>query len=168
MDVVAIDFEASCLPTIGRSYPIEVAVADLGGQVDAWLIRPHPGWTDWDWDDDAEEVHGISRELLQREGLPVEQVVNELSAVVAGRRVFADSVMDEDWLETLAAPLGIMPPFAIRHVADLFFEIGANPADVQKAKQEAFQRFPRSHRAADDACRLAETIRLVALAPQRS
>nr|MEC6700676.1 hypothetical protein [Sphingobium sp. SJ10-10] len=39
MNYVTIDFEVSCLPHHGRSFPIEVGIADSQGSR-AWLIRP--------------------------------------------------------------------------------------------------------------------------------
>ena len=47
--LVTIDFEASCLPRDGRSYPIEVGVADMAGWSRAWLIRPEAEWRGWTW-----------------------------------------------------------------------------------------------------------------------
>ncbi|GFE75937.1 hypothetical protein NTCA1_35860 [Novosphingobium sp. TCA1] len=41
---ILIDFEASCLPEYGLSFPIEVAAARIDGQSRAWLIRPLPVW----------------------------------------------------------------------------------------------------------------------------
>ena len=37
--IIAIDFEASCLPRHGRSYPIEVGVAGDGIER-SWIIAP--------------------------------------------------------------------------------------------------------------------------------
>lgn len=68
--LLAIDFEASCLPRHGRSFPIEVGVADGEGWSRAWLISPHADWDDWHWTSEAENEHGITREQNDRDGLP--------------------------------------------------------------------------------------------------
>ena len=56
--VAIIDFEASCLPEAGESYPIEVALAKVDGSTRSWLIRPSPEWQFWDWSSEAEHLHG--------------------------------------------------------------------------------------------------------------
>src|SRR5690606_28804075 len=59
-----IDLEAS---GFGRgSYPIEVGFALEDRLVYSFLIKPAPGWEHWS--EEAEQVHGITRELLQRDG----------------------------------------------------------------------------------------------------
>ena len=102
MTILTIDFEASCLPRHGRSFPIEVGVAG-GGLSRSWLIRPAACWAGWDWTQEAEALHGISRARIERDGLPAAQVLAELVATVAGRRVIADSPLDQYWLDRLAA-----------------------------------------------------------------
>ena len=78
MTVITIDFEASCLPRHGLSYPIEVGIARKG-QARSWLIRPHDDWAGWHWSAEAEALHGLSRDRVEREGLPVETVLAELA-----------------------------------------------------------------------------------------
>ncbi len=165
-----LDFEASCYPDDGRSFPIEVAVARLkDGEVRSWLIRPHPDWRDWTWDPGAERAHGISRELLEREGLPADQVIDELAAIVSGLEVVSDSESDQLWLEVLCSAAQREPPFAIGSSAHLLKLLGVagqtqeNPT-WQAADAEARRRFPQLHRARPDAQRGAEIIRLVASA----
>ena len=65
---MAIDFEASCLPRHGRSFPIEVGIAG-GGIARSWIIRPHAAWAGWDWTAEAEALHGLiaSLEIPQAE-----------------------------------------------------------------------------------------------------
>ena len=44
MTLIALDFEASCLPRHGRSYPIEIGIADEHGLIrsksDHLLVQP--------------------------------------------------------------------------------------------------------------------------------
>lgn len=165
MDPVAIiDFEASCLPNDGLSYPIEVAVAKVGGGSRSWLIRPAPTWFYWDWSREAEALHGISRELLKQKGLPPRQVLNELTAEVAGHRVFADSDLDPYWLETLAEACDAPPPFPILYLGELFEQMRTSSTAIQQAEGQALARLPQGHVARNDARRLAITVELLSTA----
>lgn len=151
MDLVTIDFEASCLPRHGRSYPIEVGVADGGGRMRAWLIRPHPAWDGWDWTQEAEQLHGISRARILQCGLPAARVMDELADVLKGCRVVADSHIDHYWLETLAAAAGAPWPGRIEHVENIIAELGSGPDEIRAALALLEARGFRRHRAGDDA-----------------
>ncbi len=157
MSVLTIDFEASCLPKHGRSFPIEVGIA-VHGQARSWLIRPHRDWWGWDWTAEAEALHGISRERIDNEGLPVEQVLAELSQAVSGHRVVADSRIDQYWLDTLAAAAGLSAPVAIEHVSDLLDEMHATQDSIAQAVAAADSAYPARHRAASDALWLGSLI----------
>jgi len=154
LTVVAIDFEASCLPRHGRSFPIEVGIA-ANGRSQSWLIRPHESWAGWDWTAEAEALHGIPRERLYREGLPVEAVLDRLVAAMEGRRAVADSIIDQYWLETLAHAAGEQAPFTIDHVSMLLNEHGAGESRIASAVAYADVRHPERHRAAADAAWLS-------------
>ena len=126
MAIVAIDFEASCLPRHGKSFPIEVGIADMHGRSRGWLIKPHGHWQDWDWAEEAQTLHGITHTELYQKGLCVETVARELRQALADHRVIADSHIDAYWLETLTRAAE-MPTFAqIDHISRLFDEIGIN------------------------------------------
>jgi hypothetical protein len=162
MDPVAIiDFEASCLPNDGLSYPIEVAVAKVGGRSRSWLIKPAPKWFYWDWSEEAESLHGISPNLLKQKGLPARQVLEELADEVAGFRVYADSDLDSYWLETLAEACGQPLPFPILYLGELFQEMQTNSAAIEQAEGLALARMPQEHVARNDARRLAITVELL-------
>lgn len=137
MTFVAIDFEASCLPRDGRSFPIEVAISGIEG-TRSWLIRPAPQWHDWCWTEDAGRLHGIPRPIIEHEGRAPATVLTELGAAIAGRRVFADSSLDADWLATLAAAAGRAASFRIEH-ASLF-------VDPLRAKRGRDRQGPRLRR----------------------
>jgi len=154
-----IDFEASCLPEDRFSYPIEVALAKVDGPSRTWLIRPARCWRYWDWCQSAEAIHGISRERLEREGLPVEQVLAELVSEMAGYTVYADSDLDAYWLETLATACGAPPPFPIRYLGELFKERGFDRQQVLSALDMARGQMPIEHVARADARRLALALR---------
>lgn len=150
MTFVAIDFEASCLPRHGRSFPIEVGISD-GRCVRSWLILPHADWTGWDWTPEAAAIHGITRDQLAAEGLPARRVLSELLAAVDGRRLVADSPLDQYWLDTLAAAAGYGPVPVIDKAATLLDRWNVTADQVVGARQRADRRMPRRHRAACDA-----------------
>lgn len=159
--IALIDFEASCLPDYGNSYPIEVALAPVDGESRYWLIRPTPLWETWEWSDEAESMHCISHLLLAEEGKPPAQVVTELAAAAEGYEVYADSDLDAYWLEILAHGAKAKLPFTIRHVGQLMGELGVTRAQVDAALDHAQELLPREHVARDDALRLAAAIRLL-------
>lgn len=153
----AIDFEASCLPRHGRSFPIEVGLAGRDG-ARSWLIRPHPDWSGWDWTAEAEALHGLSRARIEQDGLPAHVVLDQLADAVGGRRVVADSLIDPYWLDTLAAAAGRAAPFAIDHVATLLDERQVDEAQISAAVRIADQRCPTRHWAGSDALWLASVM----------
>lgn len=157
MAIVAIDFEASCLPRRGRSFPIEVGVS-VAGRTRSWLIRPHDSWAGWDWTAEAEALHGLSLARLLREGLPADAVLDRLVAATEGHRVVADSVIDQYWLETLARAAGEGAPFMIDHVSILLDEYGAGDQRICAAVAHADERYPVRHRAGSDAAWLSALI----------
>ncbi|MDF0491092.1 hypothetical protein PX699_22750 [Sphingobium sp. H39-3-25] len=150
MDFVAIDFEASCLPRHGRSFPIEVAISGPEG-TRSWLIRPHASWRDWDWTEEATRRHCISADELDRKGVSPRQVVQEITKAVCGRRLFADSTIDAIWWATLHADAGIDPLAPIEHASLLVDALGAGSGEIAAAKKVADCRCPGRHRAGPDA-----------------
>lgn len=162
MDGLAlIDFEASCLPEYGYSFPIEVALARTDGTSHTWIIRPAPAWEFWDWSQEAEKLHGLSRERIEKEGLPVTQVLSELTEAVGTCAVFADADLDAFWLEVLAEAAGRPVPFSIRYLGEYMDAQGYTRDQVLAALEEARTRMPREHVARDDASRLALVVRLL-------
>lgn len=157
LTIRTIDFEASCLPRHGKSFPIEVAIA-ADGSARSWLIRPHESWAHWDWTAEAQALHGLSRARVFAEGLPVETVIAELAAAAGGGRIMSDSPIDQYWLDCLAQAAGRTSPFRIDHVAALFDESGAEAAQIAAAVARADSLGLVRHRAAADALWLGAVI----------
>lgn len=108
MHMIAIDFEASCLPKHGRSYPIEVGISEDGLTSRSWLIRPHISWTGWTWTEEAERLRRLSQVRLWRDGLPVERVATELPkrwASAGHRGQFARCLLARNALRSSGAAL---------------------------------------------------------------
>lgn len=109
-DIVFLDFEASSLGKEG--YPIEVAWVFASGEEESHLIRPAASWTDWDAK--AGRIHGISREQLRTEGVPIEDVAQRMVSVLTGRQLYATAPSwDGKWLSKLLRAAGI-PRHALR------------------------------------------------------
>lgn len=158
MGFIAIDFEASCLPQYGRSFPIEVGIADASGWSQSWLIRPHTSWADWQWSEEAEGLHGITREKLDADGLDVAEVTRQLKAAVYGREVIADSYFDDSWARILCEAAGDARHLPVRCLAEIraFNEI--DPERLQEALARVDLQRLRRHRAEDDARWLAQLL----------
>ena len=93
-----IDVEASGFGS--KSYPIEIGVALDDGRKFCTLIFPAPDWTHWD--DEAEKVHHISRDVLESHGKPIQEVADKLNELLAGMTLYSDGwVVDKPWLTTL-------------------------------------------------------------------
>jgi hypothetical protein len=93
-----VDFEASSLGK--RGFPIEVGWVAENGSEEGYLIRPAPGWDEWDAQ--AEQIHGISRDRLLREGTPHDAVAGRMLDVLSGHDLFASAPSwDGQWLSKL-------------------------------------------------------------------
>ena len=101
---VFLDFEASSL---GRhSYPIEVAWVWEDGREESHLIRPAPGWDDWDTA--AQAIHRITRDQLLREGEPHEDVARRMVDALSGHDLLASAPSwDGKWLSALLRAAGL-------------------------------------------------------------
>ena len=109
-NIAFLDFEASSLGKQG--YPIEVAWVLIDGQEESHLIRPDPSWTDWD--DEAERIHGISRDRLVVEGRTVDDVAQRMLDALSGRTLYATAPSwDGKWLSKLLRAAGL-PRHALR------------------------------------------------------
>lgn len=166
--MVVLDFEASCFPQSG-SFPIEVGVATLDGWSAGWLIRPTLEWIrHGTWDPNAARIHGITVEVLQRDGLPPAEVVQELDKVLhPDRPVFSDAAGAETfWLSALYGVVGREPPVVIEPIQPVLEGLTSGSlfaaGDIAGAEYEAGVGFPGRHRAEPDARRLAEVVRILA------
>ncbi len=142
-----LDVEAS---GFGRgSYPIEVGFVLGSGLSFCTLVRPQPDWTHWD--EAAAQVHGLSRELLQRHGRPVPEVARLLNQHLAGQTVYCDGwAHDYPWIATLYDAAGARPAFTLGHVRTLLDEDAAARWDEACAEIRRKLHLQR-HRASTDA-----------------
>jgi DNA polymerase III epsilon subunit-like protein len=160
--LVFIDFEASSLSR--RSYPIEVAWVFENGDAESHLIRPAPGWIDWD--PNAQAIHGIDRASLEREGTPHDIVARRMVELLAGHdlRTSAPS-WDGKWLSVLLRGAGL-PRHSLRlrdndealvEAAQAILRGAVPEAELDRAARDLIARVepretePRAHRALADA-----------------
>lgn len=148
-----IDFEASGFGV--ESYPIEVGVVLASGEKYCALIKPASKWRFWDIQ--AEQLHGLSREVLCEYGKPIHVVAKELNAFLAERVVYSDGwVVDKPWLSRLYYDTGIEPSFYLSPLEMILKE--AQMAIWSQTKQEVIESLTvQRHRASIDALIIQET-----------
>lgn len=157
-----IDIEASGFGA--GSYPIEVGCVLADGRSYCALIEPVSSWTRWD--DQAEKVHGISRETLAEHGLPPLSVAIRLNALLGRSTVYSDAwAQDFVWLATLHEAAGVPASYKVEHLVRITPMVDAKLwQDVRHEVERCLA--VRRHRASADARVLQATwMRVVAGAP---
>ncbi len=148
-----IDVEASGFG--GHSYPIEIGLALEDGRKFCTLILPAPDWTHWD--EGAERVHRISRDILEAYGKPLEDVAAFLNELLHGKTVYSDGwVVDKPWLTTLFHVAGLDPEFQISPLEAILSE--EQMAAWHETKDRVIDEMElKRHRASLDAVIIQET-----------
>lgn len=142
-----IDVEAS---GFGRgSYPIEVGYVRPDGQGWCSLVKPSEDWQHWD--EQAQSVHGIARELLERHGRSPLEVARQLNQDLEGLTVYTDAWgNDMPWLHKLHDAADLPMRYRLAPVAQLLHDEHL-PA-LGTLRKEAFQVLGIArHRASSDA-----------------
>jgi len=142
-----LDVEAS---GFGRgSYPIEVGFVAPDGGLFCSLIKPLPEWQHWD--ESAQALHGITRELLIQHGRAAEWVAAEINQRLAGQTVYCDAwAHDYPWLARLFDVAGMVPRFKLADLRSLLNE--AEAARWHEALGEVREELQlQRHRASTDA-----------------
>ncbi len=148
-----IDLEASGLTS--NSYPIEVGLALAPGQRFCSLIKPADEWEHWD--KQAESVHGISRDILQKQGRSVTEIAAELNQILNNKIVYSDAWgVDNSWVTTLFAAARMDKTFS---VSALEMILNEQQIDVWMETRNAVVRDLglTRHRASNDAWIIQET-----------
>lgn len=142
-----IDIEASGLGA--GSYPIEVGYVLADGSSWCCLIQPDSSWTRWS--DDAEALHGISRQILKQYGQGVREVAERLNRELQGLTLYSDAWgNDQSWLQQLFEHAELVPRFRLETIRYLLDEEQA--AIWQLCKLKAQQQLGvQRHRASADA-----------------
>lgn len=161
-DIRFVDVEASSL--FKTSYPIEVAVATVDMAVESMLIKPLPHWDDWSWE--SENVHNISREMLERDGEDARLVALRSNALLRGRYVFSDNPgFDNRWYLRLFADVDVRMGFEARDYDPLrspAMKIAVktmSPSEMGRLEHKVETVYQHTHRAGDDVRRMAALTR---------
>ncbi len=150
-----LDIEASGL---GRdSYPIEIGYVLPDGGCYCTLVRPEAAWTHWD--DEAQRLHGITRDNVLQHGRPALEIARHLNQVLRGQTVYTDGwANDYSWIGTLFDAADLSPSFHIENLRALLTDSDA--ARWHQIKdQVAHELKLRRHRASSDARLLQMTLR---------
>ena len=150
---IIIDVEASGFGSL--SYPIEVGVINQSGERFCTLIKPQRDWTHWD--DQAESLHGISRQLLAEKGLSVQQVCQQLNQFLMGQVVYSDGwVVDDTWLIKLFYVAKVTMQFQVSSLEMILNE--AQMSLWHSTKDRLFKQMKEQrHRASSDAALIQNT-----------
>ena len=149
-----IDVEASGLGV--GSYPIEVGVAMADTSMHCTLIRPDDDWIHWD--NQAEDLHGITREILLVNGKSILKVAMLLNEWLDGQTVYSDAWgNDSCWLGLLFERASLQQRFKIDSVVSLLSQ--EQMALWHTKKLEVTKKMDlKRHRASSDALILQKTL----------
>lgn len=154
-----IDLEAS---GFGRdSYPIEVGFVLSSGDSFCSLIKPAKSWDRWD--DSAEQVHGITQEILLKVGKPIPEIAEKINNQLSGETIYSDAWgNDSSWLGLLFDEANMPMRFRMDSIRSLLTEEQA--AIWHDTKEKVIETTPlKRHRASSDAAIIQITYELVAL-----
>ena len=152
-DPLIIDVEASGFGA--TSYPIEIGIALEENKKYCTLILPAPDWTHWD--EQAEKVHRIARDILEYYGKPMEEVAAQLNALLKGRTLYTDGwVVDKPWLITLFHAARTEMEFQVSPLETILSEYQME--HWHETKDRVIEEMNQSrHRASYDAWTIQET-----------
>jgi hypothetical protein len=148
-----IDIEASGFGAY--SYPIEVGVINQFGEKFCRLVKPLQSWQHWD--ESAESLHGISRDLLNTKGVPITALCHELNDFLRHQTVYSDGwVVDQPWLTKLFYQANVKMQFKLSPLEMILKE--SQMIVWQKTKQRISQEMKlQRHRASNDAALIQNT-----------
>ena len=148
-----IDIEASGFGA--HSYPIEIGVVLRDGSKYCALILPDAGWTHWD--ESAEKVHRITRDILEAHGKPILEVTGKLNELLREQTAYSDGWgVDKTWLDRLFYAARLPCEFSLSSLEMILtepqMEIWHNTKD-----QVLLELGQKRHRASFDAFVVQET-----------
>jgi hypothetical protein len=127
------------------------------GTPHCFLVAPARTWTSWD--EEAERVHGISREVLETHGRPVQEVAWRLNELLRDKTVYSDAwSFDMSWLGKLYDAANMPQTFRVASLNEVLKDQQVQQWDNAKAKVIEELDLQR-HRASGDARILQETYR---------
>ena len=149
-----LDVEASGLGS--NSYPIEVGIVLADGTEYQSIIKPAPDWQHWS--EDAEIMHGLSRDYIEANGQPIRQVCSELNNLCRNETLYTDCwVYDLPWVLKLFEQAGMYPAFKCMPIESVLNESQITNWVEHKSKIGACSDL-KPHRALNDARVIAGTL----------
>lgn len=148
-----IDIEASGFGSY--SYPIEIGVVKTNGDRYCALIQPVPEWDHWN--DSAQLIHGISRQLIESRGRKPRDICLELNQFLGNITTYSDAwTHDSPWLNRLFFAARINPSFHLSPIEMIVTEAQLLVWDHTKKQLEKRLDIKR-HRASCDAYLIQQT-----------
>ncbi len=149
-----LDVEASGLGS--NSYPVEVGVVMADGTEYQAVIKPADSWEHWS--EEAEAMHGLSREYIEANGQSIRQVCLDLNRLCRNETLYTDCwVHDLPWILKLFEQAGMYPAFKCMPIESVLKEHQISNWVKHKSKIGAcFDLKP--HRALNDARIIAKTL----------
>lgn len=146
-EIAFIDLEASGLDA--RSWPIEVGWCFPAGNPQSFLIKPAADWVMEAWDENAQALHGIAREVLDLQGETPNTICAALNAALTGLTVYSDAPdWDGFWLYRLFESGGAKMAFSLSDFSEALRDVAPETLDGLVAK--ASKIAPHRHRTNDD------------------
>ncbi|MGK0234503.1 MAG: hypothetical protein ACI9EK_001029 [Psychroserpens sp.] len=160
-EFIFLDIEASGLGS--KNYPIELGYSSSFGDKNEYLIKPTKEWLEHgSWCSNAEyDIHKISREMLIKNGVNVQDIANALNKALCGKLVLCNDLeYDGVWLTQLfkAANMGVQ--FTLTDIRYLYEYWGE---DITNEFKNAYQSIVPSlcHRALPDAERFVKAFKVM-------
>jgi len=92
-----IDVESTGLNN--NSMPIQLAWTDNDGEYISVFIKYEDSLIERIWEEEAEGVHGISKEFLSKYGISPESACKVINDSVSGKELYSDAIdMDSKWM----------------------------------------------------------------------
>lgn len=144
---IVVDVEASGFGA--GSYPIEVGFVLPDGTPFCKLIKPAEHWTHWDAS--AQELHDISKDMLQSRGQSIQDVCLWLNEHLRGQTVYSDAWgNDMSWVALLFDEADMPQLFSMEAITKLLSE--QQMKDWAMTRQDVIRRIKlQRHRASTDA-----------------
>lgn len=162
--LLVIDYDKQYVPAIldieasgfGQdSYPIEIGFVRSDGFRFCSLIKPFDEWTHWN--EDAEQVHGITRSQLDSHGMDGQMLCHVINELLSGTTIYSDGwVVDSPWLTKLFNRAQVKMTFRLSAIEMIMKEKQLMQWDAQKKQTIETLNISR-HRASNDALIIQNT-----------
>lgn len=136
-----IDIEASGLGD--NSFPLEIGWTKDGIDIHEFFIKPHVSWDIEEWDPNAENLHGISKDFILENGINSIDIALIMNEHLSGYTLLSDSHLNDiKWINKLFVSNEIKREFKIVSI-DLFLnKLGLTDDQVHQAFFEARKLSP--------------------------